>query len=65
VSIYTINSKNMKAYLNGLHILFVFIVTLHLSLCLIIVCYKYKHVCSLFNVTYTVHGLGEHSEFSN
>ena len=51
MSMYTINSKNM---------LFVFIVTLHFSLRLILICYKYKHISSLANVAYPVHGPGEH-----
>jgi len=41
--------------------LFVFIVTLHFSLGLIVVCYEHKYVSSLVNVTYPVHGPGEHS----
>ena len=51
--------------MNGPHMLFVYIVTLHFSLGLIIVCYAYKHISSLFNVTHPVHGLAEHSQYSN
>ena len=65
MSIYTIHNKNMKTYLNGLHMLFVFIVTLCFALGLIVVCYKYKYISSLSNVTYPVHGRGEHSQYSN